>query len=157
MLRKHFVTILAFVVVAALATPASAKPDFSGNWKLVADQSDFGPMPPPEKFEQTVAHKDPEMKVSVTQAGQQGEMKVDVAYNTEGKETSNEIRGAAVKSIAKWEGEALLIESKLDFQGNEVKLSDKWTLSEDGKSLTMNRKINSPQGEFEMKMVLSKQ
>jgi hypothetical protein len=157
MFRKHFVTTLALLVVAALAIPASAKTDFSGSWKLVADKSDFGPMPPPEKYEQTVDHKDPELKISLVQAGQQGEMKAEMAYNTEGKETTNEIRGNAVKSTAKWEGDALLIESKMDIQGNELKLADKWSLSEDGKTLTMNRKINAPQGEFEMKMVLSKQ
>jgi hypothetical protein len=157
MVRKHFVMILTALVVASMAMPAAAKPDFSGTWKLVADKSDFGPMPPPEKYEQVVAHKDPELKLSVAQVGQQGELKSDMSYNTEGKETTNEIRGNAVKSTAKWDGDALVIESKLDLQGNELKLSDKWVLSEDGKTLTMNRKINAPQGEFEMKMVLAKE
>jgi len=157
MLRKHFVTTLALLVVAALAMPAAAKTDFSGTWKLEADKSDFGPMPPPEKYEQTVSHKDPELKISLLQAGQQGEMKAEMAYSTDGKETTNEIRGNPVKSTAKWEGDALLIESKMDIQGNELKLADKWSLSADGKTLTMNRKINAPQGEFEMKMVLAKQ
>ncbi len=144
------------VAVGFLALPAIAKPNFTGSWKLVADKSDFGPMPIPEKYEQVVNHADPDVKVKVTQVSQQGEATGELNYNTEGKEIANQFRGAAMKSVAKWDGDAMLVDSKLDFQGNEVTLSDKWELSGDGKTLVINRKINSPQGELEMKLVLSK-
>jgi hypothetical protein len=156
--RRTLLGITTFLFAfSTLTLPASAKPNFSGKWKLVADKSDFGPMPPPDKLEQTNEHTDPDLKVTSTQAGQQGEMTAELKYSTDGKPTTNTLRGNEVKSVAKWDGDALSIESKLDFQGNEVTLSDKWSLSEDGKSLTINRKINSPQGEFEVKIVLAKQ
>lgn len=156
--RRTLLTIAtALLVFAVLTMPAAAKPDFSGKWKLVADKSDFGPMPPPEKMEQTVTHADPDLKVVTSQVGQQGEVTAELKYTTDGKPTTNSFRGAEMKSTAKWDGDALSIESKVDFQGNEITLSDKWTLSDEGKSLIVNRKINSPQGEFEMKIVLSKQ
>lgn len=145
------------LALAVAALPAAAKPNFTGTWKLVADKSDFGPMPAPEKLEQKIEHNDPEVKVTATQSTQNGEVTAELSYNTEGKETTNQLRGQPMKSTAKWDGEALAVDSKLDFQGNEITLSDKWTLSEDGKTLTMNRKINSPQGELEMKIVLAKQ
>jgi hypothetical protein len=159
MSRRHSLLAIAVCLIGAAlsATPASAKPNFSGSWKLVADKSDFGPMPVPEKYEQVVDHQDPDVSVKTKQVGQQGEIETDVKYNTEGKETTNTLRGNPLKSVAKWEGDALQVDSKLNFQGNEITLTDKWVLSEDGKVFTIDRKLVTPQGELEMKLVLEKQ
>jgi hypothetical protein len=155
--RLSHLLLLGTLAVASAAMPAMAKPNFSGTWKLVADKSDFGPMPAPEKLYQKVEHTDPDLKVTTTQATQQGEMTAELSYNTEGKETTNQFRGQPMKSTAKWDGDSLTIDSKIDFQGNEITLNDKWLLSEDGKTLTVNRKLNTPQGELEMKIVLAKE
>ncbi|MBI4908289.1 MAG: hypothetical protein HY820_31980 [Acidobacteria bacterium] len=158
MTRKNLLLALAAVTAVALtATPAAAKPDFSGSWKLVADKSDFGPMPVPDKMEYAIEHKDPEVKAKVTQANQQGEATVEQTYSTDGKETTNTLRGNPVKSTTKWDGDKMVINSKIDFQGNEITLSDAWVLAEDGKTVTITRKINSPMGELEQKIVLAKQ
>jgi hypothetical protein len=156
--RRRFLALTAAVsAVALLSTPAFAKPSFAGNWKLVADKSDYGPMPVPDKFEQAIEEKEADIKVSITSVGQQGEFKGEFTYNTEGKETTNELRGNPMKSKAKYDGEALVIETKLDFQGNEIQMNDKWTLEDEGKTMVIHRKLNTPQGELEQKIVLSKQ
>lgn len=134
-----------------------AATDFSGDWKLDAAKSDFGPMPPPEKLIMKIAHKDPDLKVSTEQATQQGEMKMDSVYTTDGKVSKNKMRGSEATSTTKWEGDALMMVTKADFQGNEIKLNDKWTLTDGGKTLVIERKIEAPQGEFEVKQVLTKQ
>lgn len=147
-----------YLLCAALwALPAHAKPNFSGHWRMVADRSDFGPMPAPEKFEQQIEHRDPQLKLKFTQVGQRGEITSELTYNTEGKETTNEIRGNPVKSTARWDGDALVVESKVDLQGNEVTLSDRWALEQDGRVLVLSRRINGPQGEVEQKIVFEKQ
>lgn len=154
MFRRHTFFLLALLVAAL---PALAKPNFSGAWALVADKSDFGPMPVPQKYESTINHADPEVKAKIVQSGQQGEYEVGLTYSTDGKETTNQLRGNPMKCTAKWDGDTLLIESKLDFQGNAVTIVDKWTLSEDGKTFTIDRKLNTPQGDLDQKIVLSKQ
>jgi len=148
--------ILAAAVCLLAVTPAMAKTDFSGTWKIVLDKSDFGPMPPPEKVEQVVEHKDSDLKVNVTQVGQQGELKMELNYSTE-KETTNTFRNTPMKSTAKWDGDKLVVVSKLEFQGNEVVIEDTWSLGDEGKTLTLDRKLNTPQGDIEMKHVFSKQ
>ena len=60
-------------------------------------------------------------------------------------------------STAKWDGDNLAIDQKGEFQGNEIDIHETWTLSPDGKVLTISRKINSAQGELEMKLVADKQ
>lgn len=153
--RKHFLLAIA-AAVALAAVPAFAKPNFSGNWKLVAEKSDFGPMPPPEKYESKITHTDPEMKVATTQVGQQGEVSTEWTYNTEGKETTNSFMGNSGKSTATWEGDTLVIQTKLEIQGNQITLSSRWSMA-DEKTLNIVQKINTPQGDLEMKVVLAKQ
>src|SRR5215475_5892297 len=138
--RRMAFLIAVTIAILVVANPALAKPNFSGSWKMVVDKSDFGPMPPPEKYESVVDHSDPDMKVKTAQSGAQGDFELEFKYSTE-KETTNELRGNASKSTAKWDGDALVIETKLDFQGNEIKFTERWTLSEEGKTVTIARKI----------------
>ena len=155
MLRSHFLIAIASVCLLS-ASPALAKPDFSGSWKIVMDKSDFGPLPPPEKLEQVVDHKESDVKVALTQVGQQGEVKVEFNYSTE-HETENKFRNALMKSNAKWDGDKLVVVSKMELQGNEIVLQDTWSLADEGKTLVLDRKFASPQGEIEMKHVFTRQ
>jgi hypothetical protein len=136
---------------------AQAKPNFSGEWKLNVSKSEFGPMPPPASRTDKITHADPNLKVSTTQASQAGEGTFDFKYTTDGAETTNEIRGTPAKCTAKWEGDDLVITTKASFNGNDITLADKWSLSEDGKTLTINRHIKSPQGELDQKLAMEKQ
>lgn len=157
MFRKQFLIALASTTLLAFTVLGADKPNLTGTWKFVADKSDFGPMPAPEKLEQTYDHKDPVLKVTTVQTGQQGESKAEFSYSTDGKETTNEFRGTPMKCTAKWNGDKLNIVSKLDFQGNEITMNDTMSVSEDGKTLLVERKLNTPQGDLEMKIVMAKQ
>lgn len=155
---KRWTGFLLFALGAVAVTgQANAKPNFSGEWKLNASKSEFGPMPAPTSRVDKITHADPDLKISSTAAGPQGEMTLDLKYTTDGKEVTNEIRGNPTKSTAAWDGDALVITTKLSMQGNDITLADKWTLSEDGKILTVNRHIKAPQGEFDQKTVMEKQ
>jgi len=97
------------------------------------------------------------LKISRSQTGQQGDATYDLSFTTDGKQNSNTVRGNSMKSTVAWEGEALVFDSKVEAQGNEITLKDKWTLSADGKTITINRHAASPQGEIDMKLVMEKQ
>jgi hypothetical protein len=141
----------------ALAAGMSAKPNFSGDWKLNPQKSDYGPMPAPDSATLKVDHKDPSLKVAATQSGPQGEMSFDSTYDTEGKETTNSFGPMEMKTTAKWDGDDLAMSSKMDFNGTEISVKGKWSLSADGKTLTQSSHVTSPQGEFDMKAVYEKQ
>ena len=49
------------IAAAANLTPAADKPDFSGNWKMDLNQSDFGGSPPPESFSRKIEHAEPSL------------------------------------------------------------------------------------------------
>jgi hypothetical protein len=144
------------LVALALGVAQAAKPDFSGNWKLNAAKSDFGAMPTPARTDK-IRHNDPILLDSYTQSGPQGEISVDMKYSTDGQETTSSLHGSDLKSVAKWEGDQLVIEGKLSLNGAEVTLKDRWSLSADGKTLTIQRHADTPMGQTHQKIVLEKQ
>ena len=64
---------------------------------------------------------------------------------------------AEAYSVVIWDGDALANDTKLSFNGNEITIKSKWTLSEDGKTLTNAAHLVSPQGELDMTQVFQKQ
>ena len=154
-MTNRFLTVLAALALTAAA--ASAKPNLSGEWKLNVAKSDFGPAPAPEKLIRTIDHKDPVLKSSTVQSGPQGEVKSELSYTTDGKESINKSPRGESKGVAKWDGDNLVIDSKREIQGMEITQHEVWTLSSDGKILTIVNKLSTPQGDFEIKTVLEKQ
>ncbi len=157
MKTSKWLVAVALLVLSAAALFAQSKPNFSGEWTLVPAKSDFGMMPPPSSAVQKVTHNEPQLKVSSTQTSDMGTMTTDSTYTTDGKECVNEgFMGSQVKSKLKWEGNVLVIDSNMDFQGTAVTMSNKWALSEDGKSLTIATHFSSPMGDGDAKMVYEK-
>jgi hypothetical protein len=152
---RRFAAALLLLAIAAL--PALAKPNFTGDWKLNPSRSEFGQMPAPSSMTMKIAHDDPKMTNHMKSVSDMGEFEADSKYTTDGKDCVNEIFNSQFKSVLKWEGDALLIESKGSFGDNEFSMSDKWTLSEDGKTLTIARTFKSAMGEGGQKLVLEKQ
>jgi hypothetical protein len=149
---KTITTLVLAMAAAAGLMAAADKPNFSGEYTMDAAKSDFGPAPPPSTMTRKVTHSDPAMTVVEARDDQS----TTVKYSTDGKETTNELMGAPTKSTAKWDGNALLVVTKADFQGTEITINSKWTLSPDGKVLTDTWHLVTPQGEFDMTYVLNK-
>ena len=148
--------ICAIVAVSTFAVAAD-KPNFSGDWRIDSDKSTFGPMPPPASLTRKVEHNDPSMTVAESRSGPQGDQTITMKYSTDGKETTNSFMGADVKCTATWDGSTLVISSKAEFGGNEIKLTNRWTLSDDGKVLTDAVHVAAPQGEVDLTYVMNKQ
>jgi hypothetical protein len=149
--------VVALIALSATTLSAQSKPNFSGEWTLVPAKSDFGMMPPPSSGVQKITHNDPQLKVVSTQTSDQGTNTTESTYTTDGKECVNKgIMDSEMKSTAKWDGAALVIDSKMDIQGNAITITNKWILSADGKSLTVNMHFASPMGDGDVKMTYEK-
>ena len=148
-----------FLIAALSATGVAAdKPNFSGEWKLDAGKSNLGPIPPPSSMTRKVEHSEPVLTVvEAMTGGPMGDQNRTTKYSTDGKETTNDLMGNPVKTSAAWEGDTLVISAKADIQGTAIKLTDKWSLSGDGKVLTDVMHIATDQGDFDVTYVLNKQ
>ena len=152
--------LLSTICLLALAGAALAAPNFSGNWKINASKSSSGGRPLPERFERKVTHAEPALQVSTTRSGFQGgaDTTTEAKYTTDGKETTNPgFGGSEMKSVAKWDGDALAIQSSASTGNGDFTITERWSLSSDGKTLEVKSKIAGGFGEFETTYVLDKQ
>jgi hypothetical protein len=157
-MRTHYrLAILAAAILLLAVLAGAASPNLSGDWKLNVSKSDLGQMPPPSSMTQKVTHEDPKLKVAVKQSGDMGDMEWEASYTTDGKESVNTIRDSESKSIVKWDGDALTFDTKGKFGDNDFTMKDKWTLSSDGKLLTIERHFSSSYGEGDQKLIFEKQ
>ena len=89
-----------------------------------------------------------------------GDATNDSTYTTDGKDNVNKMRSPAgdqdVKSTTKWNGKMLATTRTIEAQGMSIGIDETWDLSADGKVLTINRTLKTPQGDFSTKMVLNK-
>jgi hypothetical protein len=141
----------------AICQVCAAQPNFSGEWKMNPNKSNFAPLPLPEKLVRKISQHDSHLKIRTAQLGQQREIVTDLAYTMDGAPCKNVIRGEEFTGTAQWEGDTLLIESKREVQGMEIIQRERWTLSADGQTLTIGNHIQTPQGAFDITIVLEKQ
>jgi hypothetical protein len=151
-MKKCF-TVVALFAMTFLAAQSQAATNFTGEWKLNLAKSDYGPVPQPEFMTRTIKHDDPMLEASTHQKGAQGEATTQLKYTTDGKPAEN----TGSKGTAKWDGDKLVVDSIRDLQGAELKFHEVWSLSADGKTMTVNNHITAPQGEFDIVLVFDKQ
>jgi hypothetical protein len=145
MIRTLVVTILS-------ALPLAAAPNLSGNWMLNLAKSQYGQFPAPQVMMRQIQHKDPALSMSTYQKGAQGEVTTELKYTTDGKPAVN----GENKGSAHWEHDKLVIETSRDYKGSTLTQREEWTLSADGKTLTIAAHVKLPNGEFDVKQVFEK-
>lgn len=128
-------------LLAAFATAQTKQPNLTGTWKMNAEKSKFergGPSGITIKFD----HKDNSLAETLMLVTDGGDRTLDLKYNTDGKETSQDLMGQPGHTTVKWDGSAWLIEWKIE----GASFNRKVTVSADGKSLTMVVNQTSPDG-----------
>lgn len=152
--------VLAALALTSAAVFAADKPNFTGEWKLNKAKSELGMMAErmPETVVVSVKHDEPSLKIS--QPGMGGRVQEN-SLTTDGKEVVVKRQGQmgemVAKTIAKWDGATLAINTNIDFGQGTMVQAQKWTLSEDKQTLHIEMKSQTPMGEMEMKQVLEKQ
>ncbi len=180
---KKALFLTAFVCLLAVSAFAqdNKKTDFSGSWTLDASKSKLGERARIESMTMTVTQTDKDIKVETATkrlpppagamqdgGGQGGGMRRGgdgtSVYSLDGKETTTETEGQMGKSLVKQKAELdggkLKLSSTRIFntQMGEVSINTKeiWTLSDDGKTLTVKRDMETPRGTNSSEMVFTK-
>jgi hypothetical protein len=152
---KHMLLCLLALLAGTGGALAADKPDFSGEWKMNAEESFYGTVPMPTSYVRNITHKDPSLVIDDNQEinGQKQIYSRTVA--TDGKPADQTIMGTSVTCSAVWDGDALVVTSK----ANEYKVvyNDHMTLSADGKTLTSKLEVSSPQGNVILLIIFDKQ
>ena len=143
------------LTLAAEPLGAQQKPNFSGDWKMNQVKSDFGPAPAPDTFTRKIVHAEPSITIDEVQGSPLGEQQTSRKMTTDGKAGTFEVSGAQVTATAKWEGNTLVVVSTVPAIG--ISYNDQMSLSSDGKVLTSNVKLDTPDGSIDVKVVFEKQ
>ncbi|HUS06740.1 MAG TPA: hypothetical protein VMZ52_10605 [Bryobacteraceae bacterium] len=136
---------------------AADKANLSGDWKMNPEKSDWGKLPKPAGFVRKIVHNDPNLTVNTIFTTEKGRITTEFKYTTDGKESVNTVRGVEVRSIAKWDEDALTIESHRPIQGGDYVTKERWVLVQGGKAMVVMSKSTSPQTDFTVTMLLEKQ
>jgi hypothetical protein len=150
--------VLLLLVAFACAAPCGAqeekkkpdaRPDFSGTWAREAKESNTGK----ERPTLVISHREPEVRIRHTPAPDDGEAG-EAVYYSDGRGESNHgpwyteegaKRRDEIKSKTTWKGTTLVTRAEIKRlvrgAAEYLIITDKWTLSKDGKSLTLIRTL----------------
>lgn len=142
--KRYFPAIAVLVVVALLPALAAAQTlNLSGTWTFNADMSQMGGGRGGMGGGGDMMIKQEGAKITITQtfAGRDGqEMTRNTVFTTDGKPTEAEGfggRGGGGTITAKWDGKTLVVTTARDINGQSRSSDEKYTLSSDGKTLTI--------------------
>jgi hypothetical protein len=154
MTMRIILTLCAALVLTASGATAADHPDFSGTWTLNPAKSNFGFAPIPKKLEYRIVHKDPDLKFTIVMSTLSGEAPHEIVCSTDGKQSIAHNAAGEMRTMARWEGDVLIITSRQDAGGNEVRTEERWSLSPDRKQLTVENSFSSPGGQENVTLVL---
>ncbi len=154
MKRKLLIGIIAVMVFTLSAGIVAAKGDFSGVWTLDAGKS--AGLPPGLIQTMTVTQNGDRVETETKSKAGEGEERVGKdAYVLDGKETDFTMgRGAKkAKRLSKWTDDGNGFDVTEEFVLNQpdggeatVRANHRWILSADGKTLTIERVVENPNG-----------
>ncbi len=141
-----------------LASTAFAAPNLTGDWKLNLAKSQYGLMPAPVEVTRKIKLEGVALSMSTYTKTSQREGATELKYTTDGKVCVNKVSNGEAKGTARWQGDTLIIESSQQNGPSEIKSREAWTLSSDGRTLTILTHLTIPQqGEIDVKQVFEKQ
>lgn len=135
-------------LLAAACAWAAPVPDFTGEWRLVIAKSNFAQQAAPKYRVVQIDHRDPTLVVRSIEESAQAKGELTLFYSTDGADRMNDVLGNAMKAVTRWEGQALVMRTTGKYGPNEIALTDRYELSDGGRTLTLKRHFEgkSPQG-----------
>ena len=132
---------------------AADHPQFSGAWKLDHDKSDFGEASGPSQVTDSITQTASALTIDRDRDGEKSTIRVPL----DGTQSDVKLRNMPMKAQSHWDGTTLVIEYTGSRLGGAIRSEEKWTLSADGKVLTVERHGSSRRGETTQKLLMVKQ
>ncbi|MCX6622948.1 MAG: c-type cytochrome [Acidobacteria bacterium] len=130
-------------------------PDLSGVWKADLDKSSQGG-PRPSSYILVLDQKPASLTEIAEIVNQRGPYRSTSTYNLSGQESRDYVRGIPGRSKAVWDNGSLVVDTKI-FNTKPEAQHKKYTLSSDGKTLTLESSGTMNGREMQSKVVFEKQ
>jgi hypothetical protein len=123
------------------------RPNFTGVWKLNLEKSLIrGALP--QQILMNIEHRDPTVIQQILLTDANGPEQRQIFTCRIGQEVKNAVGGVELRSGSQWNGQELVIESRMNARGREFYFKDHWSLSEDGRTLTMAHRDDDLAGQI---------
>ena len=146
------------LLLAAVPGLAQNQPNFTGTWNLNLDKSELGPMPRPDSAHYDIRHSGANLTLDYTQDSK----KTHAELTTDGTErVTDSSPDSEIWTRVYWAGPVLVFESRQKarpaHQAEPLKWTSRWSLSDDGKTLAIQKHFTTRDGEFDQKLLFDKQ
>ncbi len=138
----------------ALAAGADRSPNLSGKWTLDKDKSEFA-RGGPDSMTATITDDGKKIRLVQTVGGPDGERTTELVMERDA-ESVNRMGDSEMRTRLRQDGARLLEETTFSRPGGDLTRKGVITLSEDGKTLTMEADYESSSGGFHEKIVLQR-
>lgn len=153
---KTVLTVVRVLILgAAVSLQAAEAPTFAGQWKINLAKSDPGMMPLDAAYARRVTLEGNALTVA-EEHGVGGD-DATRAWAIGGEPTAFDVNGAHVLSAARWDGEALVVRSRIDAQGVEILTTVRMTLEDGGNTTKLAIDGETPVGPFIATLVFDRQ
>ena len=122
------------------------RPNFSGTWKLIRGESEFGYLPEPKFRQDVIEHREPDFRVVTHQIDSNGDNTVERKLVIGADSVEVSILGRPRLISAHWDGEDLVLETRSMVSGKERLLEDRWQVDPDEFHLRVTRVHHLPGG-----------
>lgn len=157
MFRRFFLPLaLPLLLLTVTEGSAQGRPDLSGTWTIDSARTQWGMMPPAPRTDRIV-HTATELTVARQLTGPDGSSSVVLTYGFDDAEYRNTFGPIRLRSRLRWDGAVLVITSDQETPQGALRSVDRYALSTDGRTLTVDRAITFDGGEDTLKLVFVKQ
>lgn len=142
-MRRLVSMLFVLATVAAGPVAAQSHPDFTGKWVLDPSKSE-GPTVPPSS-ELNVTQTEKSLTVVRNSPGPTGPMSSTLVFQLDGTPSKNTVGGNGMtvdlNSTTAWDGPALVIDTTAPQMQGGFKQTERWSVDESGKTLTVKGDI----------------
>lgn len=164
-MKRNWIRIVATLIlslVAAAPLSAQTRPDFSGIWRLIPEESQMigGGDAPDSEYQLTwlVNHREPEITVVVNARDSRGSREYGFRCTTDGTECVNELAslGEVRRMTAVWKADILVMSQRASTPHGDFEARDRLALSEEGERLVFERIVTNDRGDRPVRQVFRK-
>ncbi len=125
---------------------------------MVKEKSEFNGFKIPDVVIRVVDHKGQMINLHTIQTTSDKTTMSDVSYFTDNSITMNTIKGRDAQCRAFWDGQALIVRTKMIMANGEREvIEDRWELSADGNTLTTESHITTETNEAILTLVCQRE
>jgi hypothetical protein len=150
------------IVFGAGAAFASGAPstDFTGDWKINVEKSDFGMLFAPKAATVKITQQGATIRLAESETNAQDETnRVESTLTTDGTQCSGTLIAThyPVTGVMAWRNGSLTFDGAGSSGGVDFKVHEDWALSADKATITITRHFSSARGNTDQTLVLEKQ